>query len=449
MEIFNSCKKVSTGGSQLQRYRFATIKCIGAGLLSLSASIALAEYGSAATPQQSERVGLSIESWRSEDAQIWNNRILPEFQKKYPHLDIRFSPTKATEYNAALNAKLEGETAGDLITCRPFDPSLELFRRGHLLDLSDLEGLDHFGQVAKSAWSTDDGTKIFCVPIASVIHGFIYNKDVFDRLGIQIPETESEFLRTLELIRTNTSLIPLALGTKDQWEAATVGLNLVGPNYWLGETGRRNLITGIASFTDPEFVEAFRALDRLRPFLGYGYQAQSYSDSQSLFVLERAAIYPGGSWEITGFQQQANFELGVFAAPKPSNVSKCFLSDHTDIGIGINASSPNQEQAKLFLTWLTTSEFANIITNELPGFFSNSNHSVDITNPLAREFVRLREHCEPTIRIASQILSRGTPPLSNALWTISAGVLNGRLSPEEAARQAQSSLARAENAENK
>ncbi len=43
--------------------------------------------------------------------------------------------------------------------------------------------------VAKSAWQTDDGTASFCVPMASVIHGFIYNKDAFDKLGIKVPTT--------------------------------------------------------------------------------------------------------------------------------------------------------------------------------------------------------------------------------------------------------------------
>ena len=79
-----------------------------------------------------------------------------------------------------MNTRLEGGTAGDLITCRPFDASLALFEAGHLASLNDLEGMDNFGSVAKSAWITDDGSDVFCVPMASVIHGFIYNQDIFD-----------------------------------------------------------------------------------------------------------------------------------------------------------------------------------------------------------------------------------------------------------------------------
>ena len=71
-----------------------------------------------------------------------------------------------TEYNAALNAKLDAGSAGDLITCRPFDPGLELYDKGKLADLTDLAAMANFGDVAKSGWSTDDGAHTFCVPMA-------------------------------------------------------------------------------------------------------------------------------------------------------------------------------------------------------------------------------------------------------------------------------------------
>src|SRR5690606_41265085 len=88
-------------------------------------------------------------------------------------------------YCAAPHGKPEGGTAGDLITCRPFDASLALFDQGYLADLTDLAGMENFGDVAKSAWVTDDGSQVFCVPMASVIHGFIYNADAFAELGLE------------------------------------------------------------------------------------------------------------------------------------------------------------------------------------------------------------------------------------------------------------------------
>ena len=45
------------------------------------------------------------------------------------------------------------------------------------------------------------------------------------------------------------------------------------------------------------------------PYMGNGYKAQKYPDSQNLFALGRAAIYPAGSWDIPVFHKQADFEI--------------------------------------------------------------------------------------------------------------------------------------------
>ncbi len=135
---------------------------------------------------QAQDVTLTVESWRNDDLSIWQEKIIPAFEAKNPGIKVVFAPTAPTEYNAALNAKLDAGSAGDLITCRPFDASLELFNKGHLAGLNDLSGMENFSDVAKSAWTTDDGATTFCVPMASVIHGFIYNKDAFDQLGCHV-----------------------------------------------------------------------------------------------------------------------------------------------------------------------------------------------------------------------------------------------------------------------
>ena len=243
-----------------------------------------------------------------------------------------FAPSAPTEYNAALNAKLDAGSAGDLITCRPFDASLELYNKGHLADLTGLPGMENFSDVAKSAWQTDDGKATFCVPMASVIHGFIYNKDAFDKLGIAVPTTEAEFFAALDKIKADGTYIPLAMGTKDQWEAATMGYQNIGPNYWKGEEGRLALIKGDAE-ADRRATGSrpMRELAKWKPYLGDGFEAQTYPDSQNLFTLGRAAIYPAGSWEIAAFNTQAQFKMGAFPPPVEKAGDTCYISDHTDI----------------------------------------------------------------------------------------------------------------------
>ncbi|MDA8000941.1 MAG: ABC transporter substrate-binding protein [Alphaproteobacteria bacterium] len=384
---------------------------------------------------------LIIESWRNDDLALWQNEIIPAFEAENPGISVTFSPTAPTEYNAALNAKLEAGAAGDLITCRPFDVSLALYEAGHLADLDDMSAMSNFSDVAKSAWQTDDGSATFCVPMASVIHGFIYNRDAFDELGISVPQTEAEFFAALDAIKADGSYIPMAMGTNDQWEAATMGYNNIGPNYWRGEEGRLGLIDGSQKLTDSQWVEPYATLARWGEYLGDGYEAQTYPDSKNLFTLGRAAIYPAGSWEISGFNAQAEFEMGAFRPPVRNAGDTCYISDHTDIGIGMNVATPNADAARTFLAWVASPEFASIFGNALPGFFPLSKTPVTLEDPLAREFIGWRGQCESTIRSTYQILSRGTPNLENETWGASVAAIKGTSSPQELGQKLQEGLA--------
>ncbi|WP_421704133.1 ABC transporter substrate-binding protein [Aliiroseovarius sp.] len=403
-------------------------------------TLALACTALTATGALAQDVTLTIESWRNDDLALWQEQIIPAFEAEHPGIKVRFTPSAPAEYNAVLNSKLEAGSAGDLITCRPFDASLALFEAGHLTDLDDMEAMGNFSDVAKSAWQTDDGSASFCVPMASVIHGFIYNKDAFSELGIEVPTTEAEFFTALETIREDGSYIPMAMGTNDQWEAATMGYNNIGPNYWKGEEGRLALIAGEQKLTDEQWVAPYETLAKWAPYLGDGYEAQTYPDSQNLFTLGRAAIYPAGSWEISGFNALADFEMGAFKPPVQAAGDTCYISDHTDIGIGMNAATTNPEAARTFLAWVASPEFASIFGNALPGFFPLSNTPVEMQDPLAKEFVSWRGECESTIRSTYQILSRGTPNLENDTWGASVAAIKGTSSPAELGQKLQDGL---------
>ncbi|MDQ1901643.1 ABC transporter substrate-binding protein [Paracoccus sp. WLY502] len=386
-------------------------------------------------------VTLTIESWRNDDITIWQDTLIPAFEAANPGIKVVFSPSAPADYNAVLNSKLDAGSAGDLITCRPFDASLELYNKGQLADLTSLASMANFSDVAKSAWQTDDGTATFCVPMASVIHGFLYNADAFEELGLTPPTTEEEFFAVLDKIKEDGTYVPMAMGTQDQWEAATMGYQNIGPNYWKGEEGRKALIEGTQKLTDEPWVAPFVQLAKWKDYLGDGFEAQTYPDSQNLFTLGRAAIYPTGSWEIGVFNPQVSFTMGAFPPPVPNAGDTCYISDHTDIALGMNAKTAHPEEAKTFLEWVGSPEFAALYANALPGFFSLNSTAVEMEDPLAKEFVSWREKCEPTIRSTYQILSRGTPNLENETWNASANVIRGSETPEDAAKRLQEGLA--------
>jgi raffinose/stachyose/melibiose transport system substrate-binding protein len=390
--------------------------------------------------EEMEEVTLTIESWRNTDLAIWEDVIIPAFNEQHPNIQVVFDPVVPDEYDGVLNTKLETGSAGDLITCRPFDRSLALFDQGHLAPVDDVPGMELFGDVAKSAWITDDGSTTFCVPMASVIHGFIYNREIFDELGLEEPATVDEYFALLDAIQADGTYTPLAMGTADQWESATMGFQNIGPNYWKGEAGRQGLIDGSEKYSDPQYVAVWQQLADWAPYLASGYEAQTYPDSQNFFTLGQAAIYPSGSWDILLFREQGDFELGAFLPPVPSAGDDCFISDHVDIALGMNAATEHPDAARTFLSFIASEEFANLYSNSLPGFFSLADVDVTLEDPLAQEFLDWRQECGSTIRNSYQILSRGEPNLENELWRITAQVMNGDITAEEAAQEIQAGL---------
>ena len=162
------------------------------------AAVALAVTTLAPAVTAQDGAELIIESWRNDDTLIWEDTLIPAFNAQHPDIKVSFRGYSPPDYNGAIQSALDAGTAGDIITCRPFDNSLGLFEQGHLASLNDLPGMANFGDVAKSAWITDDGSDVFCVPMASVIHGFIYNTDIFAELGLEVPTTEAEFYALLD-----------------------------------------------------------------------------------------------------------------------------------------------------------------------------------------------------------------------------------------------------------
>ena len=398
--------------------------CAGAMLISTAAAIAM----------QASAGALLIDSWRTDDKDLWEDVIIPTFQKSHPDIKVMFRPTNPPDYNATMDSRFKGGTAGDLISCRPFEISLSWYNKGNLADLNTQPGMENFPQFAKDAWSSNGVP--YCMPIASVLHGFYYNKAIFSELGLSVPKTEAEFFALLDAIKKDGTYLPMALGTNDKWEDYEVAYAGVGPNYWHGEEGRKAIINGTMKFTDQPFVDAWKYLAKWQPYLGKGYQSQTYSDSQTLFTLGRAAIYPGGSWEISGFNKaiEGEFEYGAFYPPVAKAGDQCYITDHVDIGMGINKNAKNPKDAAVFLAWVGSAEFADLYTNKVSGFFSLSNHQITVNDPVAASIKSWRDSCQSTVRVHSRIKADG---ILGTLYDASAEVLNGTSTPEQAGAKVQ------------
>jgi raffinose/stachyose/melibiose transport system substrate-binding protein len=382
---------------------------------------------------------ITIGSWRVDDVAAWD-AIIAAFNEEYPNIEVTFDPTNPPEYNATLRTQLEGGTAWDVFFTRSFATTRQLYEEGYVEALDDLPGMDNFTAEAQAPWATDDGVP-YSVPLIAVSHGIYYNQDIFDELGLVVPETWEELIAAAQVIQ-DAGYDPFANASGDEWTMAEIVFMNLAPNFIGGYEGRMAYLNGERCFNDEHVVAAFQAVADIAPYLPAGQEALTYYDSQQLFLLGEAAMWFGGSWDIPFFEsEEPDFEWSVFAVPAPEGQDKEYVTFHMDAGMGLNAASENKEAARVFLQWLTTEEFATVLGNELPGFFPVHSKAPALTDEHAKAFLALNEGRGLDVRWAWEGLLDGEPNGYNLMQDGAIAVAAGTMTPAEAAQALQDGLA--------
>ena len=387
----------------------------------------------------SSEVALTLGSWRPEDVEQMT-RILAKFHERYPRITVKFDPTSAPEYDAALLAQLKGGSGPDLFYLRSYSVSRNLYKQGYLEPLDTLPGLaESFTPEMRAPWATDDGNP-YGVPFIATSHGIYYNVDLFKQLGLEIPTTWEELLVSADSIK-GAGYIPFANASADTWTVAELMFMNLAPNFIGGRDGRMQYLEGQRCFNDAYMTAVFQAMQDLAPFLPHNQAILTYSDSQQLFLQGKAAMFLDGSWEIPFFEtSKPAFAWSVFAPPPPAGLPS-YLTFHLDAGMGMNTASRHQEEARLFLEWMTTQEFAALLGNELPGFFPMHSQLPDLQNEHANTFLSLNKDRGTDVRFAWEQLRDGSPDAYALIMDGAVAVLNDQEEPQTAADALQNGLA--------
>lgn len=389
------------------------------------------------TPRQ---VILTLGSWRTEDVEQMNY-ILNKFHEYYPHIIIQYDPISAPEYDASLAAQLTAGEGPDLFYLRSYSVSRVLNEKGFLENLASLSLQDEFSSEMLSPWSAEDGQP-YGVPFIATSHGIYYNVDLFQKLNIATPSTWEELLTTAQKIK-DAGHIPFANASADTWTIAEIVFMNIAPNFIGGRQGRMAYLDGKRCFNDENMVAVYQAVKDLAPFLPENQAVLSYYDSQQLFLQGKTAMMLDGSWSIAFFDRsQPAFAWSVFAPPPPAG-KPAYITFHLDAGIGLNAASRHKTEALLFLKWMTTSEFASLLGDQLPGFFTMRRQPTQLTNVHANTFLELNQsRSGADVRFAWEKLRDGTPDAYTLILEGAVAVLNNQKTPQEAADALQSGLER-------
>ena len=371
-------------------------------------------------------VELTMGTWRADDvAQLYN--MLAEYKNFAPNVNITIHAITPPEYNATLRTQLDSGTGPDIIYSRSYATGIELMEAGHFADCSDIPGLlENFSAANLAPWQMPDG-RMFAVPFAAVSHAVYYNKDIFEKEGLQIPNTWDEFIALCEALKSK-DITPLANGVAHEWDILECFFLSMIPSFVGGADVRVLYESGERKLNDEAFVNAYSAFAQIAPYLPDGFEAVDYYSSQALFSAEMAAMHVDGSWSIAEFKDLP-FEWGVFAVPGPT-VAETRISFHPDMAITMNTATNHPEEVTAFLTWLCSPEGVTIASRVFPpGFFPMINHPITLEDPHANEFLALNSGRETDARFVWPALMELYTPMNHAIIDL----LKGNLTPQEAA----------------
>ena len=143
----------------------------------------------------------------------------------------------------------------------------------------------------------------------------LYNKDMFEENGWEIPATWSEFTDLCETIQNTSDVYPLYLGYKDTWtcmapwNALAVGLS--------SPSTCSDVNAGKTTFSDAyqEVAEKDKALLEYAEPNPYAY---SYNDACTAFARGESAMYPIGSYAVPQIQS-VNPDMNIDSFVFPAN----------------------------------------------------------------------------------------------------------------------------------
>ena len=225
-----------------------------------------------------------------------------------------------------------------------------------LADVSDYPGLadikESYVDILEALEITPtDGT--YGVPYVANAAGILYNKDMFEEHGWEIPETWSELIDLCEEIQAE-GILRSILGSEILGPAWRRGTPL--PLTWRLRIHVSRVNAGETTFTDEYRETAEKCLE----LVSYGPEdpfAYGYNDACTAFANGESAMYPIGSYAVPQILS-VNPEMNIdsFVTPGNDDASKNTLNSGVDLMFAVTAACENKDAAYEVLDFLLADE---------------------------------------------------------------------------------------------
>jgi len=289
--------------------------------------------------------------------------MIDGFKKANPGIDVEIVEFSAAEYSDLIVVKMAANEDYDVIFMKGLPEMAALINDGKLMALDELaEGYDFapYGGTEKSL--TVDGT-LYGLPFRKDNNLIFYNKDLFDKAGVEYPQDGMTFEEYLDLAREMTS----GEGAEKVYgtHVHTWASNVYQYPRFVDEYVYNDASTWDALIP---YYEGILALQDEGCIQNYGALKSGNIHYSGVFYKQEAAMMQIGTWYINMLLENvpnedqgiASFNWGVCSMPNDKGVTtENVVGGLTPVAIG--AYSKHPDEAWAFLTYITGAEGAQIL----------------------------------------------------------------------------------------
>lgn len=308
--------------------------------------------------------------WTAEPRRSALADIVTEFEAEHPEVRVLVNSVEPDAYKTVIRVALGSASPPDVFFVWDGEWLRNFVRAGAVLDLTpymDADGMKWRRCFLPHGlrYFTYQG-RVWGVPYLLQCTFFLYNKNIFSRLGLAVPKTWPELLDVVKRLR-QAGIIPIALGNQQRWPAhhfpgvlwqRLMGEAVCEANYdplGAGRYAERQWVLGLEMFSELVRLGAFNDAPN----------ATTRESARALFYSGQAAMFYTGTWDFarlsSGGEAPQEFwdawDFFNFPAVPGGRGNQEALAGAPD-GYVVFARSPNVEAAVEFLQYLTRRDVA-------------------------------------------------------------------------------------------
>jgi raffinose/stachyose/melibiose transport system substrate-binding protein len=298
--------------------------------------------------------------------------LIAAFEKANPSITVKLDTQPAgTEGDNLMKTKLSTGSMDDVFSYNSGSLLDALHPDTQLVDLSDQSWVKDLTKDFKAVVSTDKG--LYGAPLGTSQGGAVmYNKKVYEKLGLSIPTSWSEFMANSEKIKSSDpSVAPIIQTYGDTWTSQLFVLGDFANVLKADPNWAKDYTANKVKYVDPPALEGFQHQEDAFKADLFNKDYASITNVQGLKMLAdgTGAQYPMLTGTIATIQQNQPDkinDIGVFALPA-DNASDTQLTVWQPNGLYIAKTTTGDKlaAAKKFVAFANSSAGCDVQNKDL------------------------------------------------------------------------------------